>query len=931
MNCKQIKENLMQQRENKLFFCQTIQETVALHFLLPIRTLSLSSLEQVFDYCKKESFLGLDYSNRTTFISGLRDILEDIPSFLHDGGLSPDPFLKILGEVKKPQIRYLRNQVYFTKSSFNPFFMAALDEYNTVKVLKMVFYLNLIFDYGKWTENVLYDVKFFNFSYRFFYKGENLYLIGPVMAEELFLDDRKRLSFIKNIKHYFSLNLHTYELLNMLNQRNVMNETLFTSVAQEIKKVLFITQNQYIEKRYKKHTLRELATHFIARIKNRKVTKIEGAIHKNVTFHKVLSRIRNNQILRDLEALEWFNDLIFQNLSFETSGDVTQDTVLKYLEKKLQAQGYVLCRFDHYSEQLSLMEVSPLLSHSFRKSVLQTLEHLNKEKEMLYKSFTYEVIQDYTEHKNPIKLVEDLKSTNHPFCKDTGVESVLSIPLVFDKRVFAVLHFIGFQKFRFDEIDKRFLLKLSSALSKRYIENNLNYCIDRTVSLLEGLNKKIDHRYLKQKSDEVCENIAKAFACDGAIIWFNKKEVFQTPKEVNELSILSQINFLDDEEIEQQQLYTIGSEEEDSLITQSAHKKDVIVIYDIATECSERKDDTDYLFMKYKREFVKKGISSIMFIAIKNYEGKLTGAVMVFDAANRKYSQLSKRMLKRISVYIGSILNTVTYAKYRDQRLDESVLHESSQYLNIIKGRALDLERRVQNFALPDSYDKHRLFLNIEDIKDFTEFMRNYLFAIFKNGKSESLPKYDELLSQSIQKVRQNVTYTSLRKSVNQVLAVHSSKMHLMRKMGYKNLLQHHFEIKIPAQFLHDVLGNLINNAIKYGKQGSHIKITDELTPYFYNIYIENIGYQIRKEEEKRIFEKGARGYVTKSVLKEKEEFQQSLSENKGLGLYLAKGIIKEGLNGNVVLHESISLQNTLFGKHTFAIKIPTEKIRKVR
>jgi len=575
-----------------------------------------------------------------------------------------------------------------------------------------------------------------------------------------------------------------------------------------------------------------------------------------------------------------------------------------------------------------LMEISPSFSEVLQKRVLASLDALNADRKNLHNSFTYAVIRDYTEFKNPIKLVEDLEKSGHTFCVESGVGSVLSIPLVFDKRVFAVLHFLSSQKYKFDEIDKRFLLKLSSALSKRYIENNLNSCIDRTVSLLEGLSKTIEHSYLKEKTDEVCENIAKAFCCDGAIIWFNKKEVFQTSKEVNELSILSEINFLDDQERKEEAPYTIGSEVGDSLISQN-EDKDVVAVVDIEQECSDKRDDN--CFMKYKKDFVSKGVTSIMFVPIKNYEGKLSGAVMIFDKTTRKYSALSQRMLKRIAVYIGSILNTVTYAKFRDQRLDESILHESSQYMNIIKGRALDLEYRVQQFQLPDSFDKHRLFLNIEDIKDFTSFMRSYLFAIFRNDRF-SVPKYDELLRKYIKEIRQNSSYTSLRKSLNQVLAVHTSKMHQLRKMSYKNQVQHNFEVKIPSQYLHDVLSNMVNNAIKYGKPGSYIKITDSYNPpYYYNIHIQNIGYQIRREEQEIIFKKGARGYITKSLLKDKEEFQQSMSENKGLGLYLAKGVIKGGLDGNVVLQESIPEANTLFGKHTFVIKIPIEKIRKVR
>jgi signal transduction histidine kinase len=919
----------MQNSKKRVFFCQTIQDTVALNFLLPIRTISLSSKKSIFLYCKEHKLLNLNYSDETTFAKDLKTLLQEIPNFLYKEQIQQSNLLKKIEHIKPSHIRHLRNLIYFTKSSFNPFFMAALDDYTAIKTLKLIFYLNILFSCTNDEENVLQELKFFNFAYKIFHIQNYLFIIGPTMVDEVFQTDDKRLVYIKNIKKYFSLNLHTYELLNMFNQRNIITEETFNTKAQSIKKVLHIAQDKFIDRLYKKSVLRELATHFIVQSKTKKPSKVDDCIHKNSTFYNTLTQIKNNQILRDLEALEWFNDLTFQNLSFETSSENLRNVVLRYLQKKLQAHGYILCSFDHYRKKLSLMETSTTLREDFKNDLIISIALMNNDKEALYASYTYDVIQDYTENKNPIKLIEDVNTYPYKLChNDSQVQSLLSIPLVFDKRVFAVLHFISFEKYRFDEIDKRFLLKLSSALSKRYIENNLNSCIDQTVSLLEGLNKKIDHTYLKQKTDEVCENIAKAFSCDGVIIWFNKKEVFQTPKEVNELSILSQINFLDENEIKTDQNYTIGEDEKDSLIMKNSHK-DVVVIGDIDEQCSNNKNDM--FFMKYKEAFVKKGITSIMFVSIKNYEGKFSGAVMIYDKFYRNYNQLSKRMLKRISVYIGSILNTVTYAKYRAQQLDERNLHESAQYLNIINSRAKDLENRLQKFNLTDSFDKHKLFLNIEDIKDFTAFTRNYLFTIFKDGRF-TVKKYDELVSKSIQAIKQNSEFIPVKKSINQVLAVNKSRMHASKHIGYKNYVNHNIEIKIPSQYLHDVLGNLINNAIKYGKQGTHIKLSDQYSPpYFYNIYIENIGYRINESEKEKIFEKGFRGYITKSLLADKEEFAQSLSENKGIGLYLAKGIIKGGLGGNVLLYESSPIGKSEFSKNIFVIKIPYEKVRKVK
>ncbi len=919
----------MKKDRNRLFFCQTLQDTIAFNFLLPIRTLCLSSKNQIFSYCKEQKFLEADYSSEESFAHDLKYYLLDIPNFLHTYERDKSSLAAKIQKVKPTQIKYLRNQIYFTKSSLNPFFMASLDNYDEIRTLKMIFYLYIIFAHTQ-KSNTVEQETFFNFSYKFFRFDNNLYLIGPVMTDHTFIDDTNRLEYIKNIKNFFTLPLHTYELLNMINQRNVISEETFVTNTQKIKKVFHVAQNNFQNKFYKKSTMRDLATHYIVQSNNKKITKIEDCIHKKShAFYKTSMQIKNNQILRDLEALEWFNDLTFQNLSFETSHENLKNIILNYLQNMLQADGYIMCRYDHFNKHLSLIEPNTALNDDFKHKILKWVEILNHDEKTLKSSYTYDVIQNYQEHKNPIKLVEDVKHHPYKLCQDEiQIQSMLSIPLIFDKRVFTVLHFISFDKFRFDEIDKRFLLKLSSALSRRYIENNLNSCLDQSVSLLEGLHKTINHSYLKQKTDEVCENIAKAFSSDGVVIWFNKREVFQTPKEVNELTILSQINFLDEKEIEDDQNFPIGEDEKSTLLMKNLHKE-ILVIDDINEYCTNNKHDN--FFMKYKKEFIKKGLTSIMFVPIKNYEGKVSGAVMIYDKSYRNYNKLSKRMLIRISVYIGSVLSTITYAKYREQQIDERNLHESAQYLNIINSRAKDLEYILKKFKLPDSYDKHRLFLNIQDIKDFTAYTRQYLFTVFKGGKIV-IKEYDELLKKSIQEIRNNNDYTAIKDGINQVLAVNKSKMHQTKDISYKNYIRHNILIKIPSQQLHDVLNNLINNAIKYGKTGSHIKLWDErIAPYFYYIYIENIGYPINTGEHENIFKKGVRGYATKSVLAKKKEFQESLSENKGIGLYLAKGIIKDGLDGNITLHESIPIGNSGFSKNVFVIKIPYALTRRVK
>ena len=897
----------------KLFFSQTIQDTVALYYRLPIRQFDLSTNQEIFSYCKNINFLNLDYENRDKFLISLEALLQSVPNFFKKN-IEYSLVSQNFKDINHDNSEKLKEYLTFTRSSFSPFFIRALNESKAITALKMAFHIYMLFSNATQEKYSCRELLFFNHSYKIYNDGDKLLVIGPVMIDRNFDVYKEKLSYIKNIKEVFGLQLHSHELVNLINQRSIITLKKFNEKSQHMIDVLLMAQEIFDENyEYKKSELREIASKFI----------IENTDSKNVDYVK--EKIKSNQILRDLEGLEWFNDLTFSYLSFGTSTEKHSNSALDFLQIKLQADAYILCNYDHAQEQI-IVDNCNISDKVLKEKLSESIEKSNKNGGSIKNSFTYEVISDYLEHNTPIKLVEDMSKSEHKLCNaNSNIGSLLSIPLVFDQRVFAVLHFIGYEKYKFDEIDMRFLLKLSSAVSHEKIECRFNKNTEEMVSLLEGLHKTINHKFLQEKTDEMCNNIAKVFSSDGAIIWFNKKEVFQTPSEISRLSILSEVNFLDDDEISKGVNYPLSLVEDESLIKKHLNS-DITVIEEIGVQCTDNQEDI--LFMKYKKEFEKKGIVSIMFVAIKNYEGKFSGAVMIFDRSYRRYNELSQRMLKRVTLHMGSILNTVTYAKYRAKQLDERNLHESAQYLNIINSRVRDLENTLKSLHLNNSYEKYRLFLNIEDIKDFTAYTRKYLFTLFK-GDTFVVTKYDEVLEEEIKEIHNNSEFISTKHSLNQVLAAQKNKMNQIKDIIYHKDIKYNIFVKIPKQQFHDILSNVINNAIKYGKVGTQIKIWDEYnTPYYYNIYVKNIGYSIESIEKERIFEKGVRGCVTKTKLNDNENFEETAFENKGLGLYFVKSIMSKGLQGNIKLHDTLPIGDTGFSENIFVIKIPIRMIK---
>ncbi|HHD83263.1 MAG TPA: GAF domain-containing protein, partial [Campylobacteraceae bacterium] len=632
----------MPEQESR-FFWQTIQETVALYTLLPMRILHAGDREPIFTYINDSKIFSKRFESITGVSAHIDRLLGEIPDLFDEKRVSQQELPTTIREIKPYHIRNLLQMHYYTKSSFNPFWMATLDASAAVKSYKMLFYLKILFD-RQTEENVLGTANFLGFSYHHFRLGDYLFLIGPVMLSKRFHDETARLAYVKGNKHYFSLTLHTYELLNLLNQRNPLTREQFLSKAGFVKKTALAALHNSDNPPHGKRELREVATHFIAHCTKAKKRPIHRPVVRNDAFFKTAAQISDNQIMRDLEAIEWFNDFIFQHLSFENRLDPFDHYALSYLQNMLLADGYFIVNYTCYDHSLHIVPAQTRLDESVSRQLHRNITQINQASQKLEESYTWFVINAYQQHKNPICLIEDSGQIAQKFCPEMR-GSILSISLVFEKRVFAVVHFVAQKVAHFDEIDQRFLLKLSSALGKRYIEYRLNHCLDQSLTLLEGLSDVRDRLHLQQKTDQICAHIADAFCSDGVILWFNQQEVFHTPKEANELTILSEVGFLSEQEKEQDMRYPLSLDAGENLVMRLA-KKEVVIIDNLRQNCSDDKKDDFY--MKYRAAFIEKGIDSMMFVVIKNAKGAISGALMLYDKSYRSYSTLARRMLRRI-------------------------------------------------------------------------------------------------------------------------------------------------------------------------------------------------------------------------------------------------------------------------------------------
>jgi two-component system phosphate regulon sensor histidine kinase PhoR len=131
---------------------------------------------------------------------------------------------------------------------------------------------------------------------------------------------------------------------------------------------------------------------------------------------------------------------------------------------------------------------------------------------------------------------------------------------------------------------------------------------------------------------------------------------------------------------------------------------------------------------------------------------------------------------------------------------------------------------------------------------------------------------------------------------INEIIEKVSQQLEPLAKQKKIKLslsLEPMFLIEVDSILIHEVILNLIDNAIKYTPDGGTVKVSSQEVDDQVLVMVEDTGPGIPPEEQARIFEKFFRGELGKSQPK-----------GSGLGLYLVKYFV-ELHNGKVFLDSS--------------------------
>ena len=236
----------------------------------------------------------------------------------------------------------------------------------------------------------------------------------------------------------------------------------------------------------------------------------------------------------------------------------------------------------------------------------------------------------------------------------------------------------------------------------------------------------------------------------------------------------------------------------------------------------------------------KKYISSNL-TAYSNKYGKVDGVVIVLQdiTKHKKLDDMSKEFVANVSHEIRTPLTTIkSYAE------------------TLIDGAIDDREIALEFLSIIDS-ETDRMALLAKDLLELSQLDNREIILDFKEMDLA------EIVQQSIRQ--------------NNILAVRKNQEIIF------NMPLGEMFVKVDIARVHQVMNNILTNAIKYSYEDSIIEVLADEAKNYYRIYVKDYGMGIPKEDLPRIFERFYR--VDKA--------RSRAMGGTGLGLAIAKQIME--------------------------------------
>jgi len=485
-----------------------------------------------------------------------------------------------------------------------------------------------------------------------------------------------------------------------------------------------------------------------------------------------------------------------------------------------------------------------------------------REKSTLYKTLDNEEIisRFFMDDKLPIiKNAKDIvgETIIHGWFADE--KDVLILPVMFHGRKQGVLYLATTHINQFLYQDRLKLINFIQVFEAELFEARLiNFLKKINMELREAIK---DENYKKNFFDYIARKLSDLLGAVGIIIFWNHTD------NNSDIDMLG-----------------VSGRDIDKVFEKKSIKKNSLLEF-----IDGNREDITYINHKDSNSNYAKELSNVEYghsinLMMRDEYNNLLGILMILDKDRPNISQAFE---EEAIFLLGEIQESITHyftVKGKIEIITSLLAHDVNSTFRTIYSTKERLEIYLKDIPNKKRKDYSKKLMDIDVAVTSGKEMLDYI--THDKAQSKSTEKTPILAYLNYFNDTKDIkTKVNIRDTIANV--IHGKDRDLKKNYIKFNFIWerdlYNLSLWIHRSFLHDVLSNLIDNVVKYGKPSSILHINMIENPADYIVRVENIGIILNQEAQDNpniVFEKNIRCIP---------EDKTSLNDGKGIGLYISK------------------------------------------
>ena len=317
--------------------------------------------------------------------------------------------------------------------------------------------------------------------------------------------------------------------------------------------------------------------------------------------------------------------------------------------------------------------------------------------------------------------------------------------------------------------------------------------------------------------------------------------------------------------------------------------------------------------------FVTVGFNKINIIKVKNYRlglFKTADSCIYLETSESALVKSSSKCETFFSTIIDANNYTIKVLKQVETEKTDST-HNLIHNLRTLNARSLhELEYILPKFTSGISQETNTLI---------TKHLRNNLdktvSGLIKVYKSTQVMANEFSIFEKTSLQKENISLSTESHKVHKFLmsVLYAYFPYFLEKSVYISVSPSDLKFCVDYETICSVLHSFFENAVKYSKSGTEIKISFSLDQNFVGINIDMISVEIKPDEITNLSSKGFRGAMAKKMAKQ--------GEGLGWGIMLDYLMLNKGSLTVIPNFETVKLNSKgdlKYQQNTFEIKLPS-------